>query len=553
VVVNPSTAQARVVVDELIRGGVRDVVLCPGSRNAPLAFALSDADRAGRLRLHVRIDERTAGYLAIGLSVPDRAPVCVAMTSGTAVANLGPAVVEANYARVPLIVLSANRPYELLGTGANQTFEQLGYFGTQVRASISLGLAEESPDKLDALNAQWRSATCRVLAAATGARTANAGPVQFDIPLREPLVPDPHSGSADIPPGRPDGKPWTYSPPVAFDQPLEIDLTPDTVVIAGHGAGVHPNLAALPTVAEPTAPHAANPLHPLALSLLRPRQVIMLGRPTLHRPVSTLLADPPLPVFALTTGPRWPDVSGNSQATGTRAETRGAPDPAWLHRCAEVNRHAMDAVRGQLAAHPLTTGLHVAAAVADAVRPGDQLVLGASNPVRDAALVGLNTEGVKVQSNRGVAGIDGTVSTIVGAALAHERSREAGDISSGRTIGLIGDLTFVHDSSGLLIGPTEPTPKNLTIVVSNDNGGGIFELLEQGDPRFSDVSSRIFGTPHDVDVGALCRAYHIEARQLEVDQLGPALAEPHEGMRVLEVKADRSSLRQLHAAIRATL
>ncbi|HNM11867.1 MAG TPA: 2-succinyl-5-enolpyruvyl-6-hydroxy-3-cyclohexene-1-carboxylic-acid synthase [Mycobacterium sp.] len=540
---NPSTAQARVVVDELIRGGVRDVVLCPGSRNAPLAFALADADRAGRLRLHVRIDERTAGYLAIGLAVAAGAPVCVAMTSGTAVANMGPAVVEANYARVPLIVLSANRPYELLGTGANQTMEQLGYFGSQVRAAISLGLAEDAPEKLDSLNAQWRSATCRVIAAATGARTANAGPVQFDIPLREPLVPDPEPAGGEIPPGRPGGKPWTYTPPVAFDQPLEIDLTPDTVVIAGHGAGVHPNLAGLPTVAEPTAPHAANPLHPLALPLLRPRQVIMLGRPTLHRTVSTLLADPAVPVYALTTGPRWPDVSGNSQATGTRAETVGVPDPAWLRRCAEANRHAMDAVREQLAAHPLTTGLHVAAAVADVVRPGDQLMLGASNPVRDAALVGLNTEGIRVRSNRGVAGIDGTVSTTIGAALAHP----------GRTIALLGDLTFVHDSSGLLIGPTEPAPKNLTIVVSNDNGGGIFELLEQGDPRFSDVSSRIFGTPHDVDVGALCRAYHVEARQIEVADLGAALDEPHDGMRVLEVKADRSSLRELHAAIKAAL
>ena len=540
---NPSTAQARVVVDELIRGGVRDVVLCPGSRNAPLAFALADADRAGRLRLHVRIDERTAGYLAIGLAVAAGAPVCVAMTSGTAVANMGPAVVEANYARVPLIVLSANRPYELLGTGANQTMEQLGYFGSQVRAAISLGLAEDAPEELDSLNAQWRSATCRVIAAATGARTANAGPVQFDIPLREPLVPDPEPAGGEIPPGRPDGRPWTYTPPVSFDQPLEIDLTPDTVVIAGHGAGVQPNLAGLPTVAEPTAPHAANKLHPLALPLLRPRQVIMLGRPTLHRTVSTLLADPAVPVYALTTGPRWPDVSGNSQATGTRAELSGTPDPAWLRRCAEVNRHAMDAVREQLAAHPLTTGLHVAAAVADAVRPGDQLMLGASNPVRDAALVGLNTEGIRVRSNRGVAGIDGTVSTTIGAALAHP----------GRTIALLGDLTFVHDSSGLLIGPTEPAPENLTIVVSNDNGGGIFELLEQGDPRFSDVSSRIFGTPHDVDVGALCRAYHVEARQIEVADLGAALDEPHDRMRVLEVKADRSSLRELHAAIKAAL
>jgi len=188
----------------------------------------------------------------------------------------------------------------------------------------------------------------------------------------------------------------------------------------------------------------------------------------------------------------------------------------------------------------------VAAAVVDALRPGDQLVLGASNPVRDAALVGLNPHGISVRSNRGVAGIDGTVSTAIGAALAH-------DSTGGRTIALIGDLTFVHDSSGLLIGPTEPVPADLTIVVSNDNGGGIFELLEQGDPRFSDLSARVFGTPHDVDVGALCRAYHVDSRQIEVDALGAALDEPAVGLRVLEVKADRSSLRQLHAAIKAAL
>jgi 2-succinyl-5-enolpyruvyl-6-hydroxy-3-cyclohexene-1-carboxylate synthase len=243
-------------------------------------------------------------------------------------------------------------------------------------------------------------------------------------------------------------------------------------------------------------------------------------------------------------------VSGNSQATGTRAITTGAPDPAWLRRCAEVNRKALAAVHSQLEAHPLTTGLHVAAAVAAALRDGDQLVLGASNPVRDIALVGLGTAGagpaITVRSNRGVAGIDGTVSTAIGAALAHDRS-------GGRTVALIGDLTFVHDSSGLLIGPTEPTPRQLTIVVSNDNGGGIFELLEQGDPRFSDVSSRVFGTPHDVDVGALCRAYHVESRQIEAAELAAALDEPCAGMRVLEVKADRSSLRRLHASIKAAL
>jgi len=552
-VVNPSTTQARVVVDELVRGGVRDVVLCPGSRNAPLAFALADADRDGRLRLHVRIDERTAGFMAVGLALGSGRPVPIAMTSGTAVANLGPAVVEANYARVPLIILSANRPYELLGTGANQTMEQFGYFGTQVRAAISLGLAPDltgaGAGELDSLNAQWRSATCRVIAAATGARTANAGPVQFDIPLREPLVPEPDSTRQGNPPGRPEGASWTASLPATFDQPVPIDLTADTVVIAGHGAGVHPNLAHLPTVAEPTAPPARNPLHPLALTGLRPRQVIMCGRPTLHRTVSALLADPAVPVFALTTGPRWPDVSGNSTATGTRAEVSGVPDPDWLNRCTAMNAEVNAAVRAQLAAHPVATGLHVAAAVVDALRPGDQLVLGASNPVRDVALAGLNPVEIAVRSNRGVAGIDGTVSTAIGAAIGAD-SAPGGPV---RTVALLGDLTFVHDASGLLIGQTEPSPRDLTIVVSNDNGGGIFELLEQGDPRFSAVSSRVFGTPHDVDIGALCRAYHVECRQLEPSQVSAALAEANEGIRVLEVKADRSTLRRLHAAIRAAL
>jgi 2-succinyl-5-enolpyruvyl-6-hydroxy-3-cyclohexene-1-carboxylate synthase len=425
--------------------------------------------------------------------------------------------------------------------------EQLGYFGSQMRATISLGLAEDAPEKIDAINGQWRSATCRVLVAAKGSRSANAGPVQFDIPLREPLVPDVGTLSDDhTPPGRPGGVPWTYTPPVTFDQPLDIDVTPDTIVIAGHGAGAHPNLADLPTVAEPTAPAPANPLHPLALGSVIPRQVIMLGRPTLHRGVSALLADPAVPVYALTTGPRWPDVSGNSQATGTRAVRSGTPDPGWLNRCRAANTTALDTVRAQLAAHPLTTGLHVAAGVVNGLRDGDQLVLGASNPVRDAALVGLNRPGISVRSNRGVAGIDGTVSTAIGAALAHDRT-------GGRTVALIGDLTFVHDSSGLLIGPTEPRPKSLTIVVSNDNGGGIFELLEQGDPRFSDVSSRIFGTPHDVDIAALCRAYHVDSGQVEVEALAEVLNEPFEGMRVLEVKADRSSLRALHASIRTAL
>ncbi|MFF3567038.1 2-succinyl-5-enolpyruvyl-6-hydroxy-3-cyclohexene-1-carboxylic-acid synthase [Nocardia jiangxiensis] len=536
---NPSTAQAQVVVDELARGGVRDVVLCPGSRNAPLAFALEAADAAGRLRLHMRVDERTAGFLAIGLAVASGSPVPVVMTSGTAVANLGPAVLEANYARQPLIVLSANRPYEMLGSGANQTVEQFGLFGSQVRLSNSLGLAEQE-DGYRRQNSVWRAAVCRVLAAARGTRSGNAGPVQLDIPLREPLVPDLAPGEL-VPTGRPDGSPWTATQYATLDVPLELDLTPDTVVISGHGAGLRPELADLPTVAEPTAPRHGPALHPLALPLLRPRQAIITGRPTLHRQVSRVLADPEVAVFALTTGPRWPDVSGNVIGTGTRAVTRGAPDPKWLEHCRTLNAKAVGVVRDELARHPKPTGLHVAAVVMDALQEGDQLLLGASNPVRDAALVSHPRPGITVMSNRGVAGIDGTVSTAVGAALSHP----------GRTIALIGDLTFLHDASGLLIGPGEPRPEDLTIVVANDDGGGIFELLEQGDPQYAGVFERVFGTPHGMDLAAMCAAYRVPHRQVDPAELAVELTRHAHGMRVLEVATERSSLRELHSTVRA--
>ncbi|MGW4713899.1 2-succinyl-5-enolpyruvyl-6-hydroxy-3-cyclohexene-1-carboxylic-acid synthase [Nocardia sp. NPDC004260] len=544
---NPSTAQAQVVVDELVRGGVRDVVLCPGSRNAPLAFALQAADSAGRLRLHMRIDERTAGFLAVGLAIASRLPVPVVMTSGTAVANLGPAVLEANYARVPLVVLSANRPYELLGSGANQTVEQFGLFGSQVRATISLGLAEEEPGDAEhppygRQNSQWRSAVCRVLAAARGTRSGNAGPVHFDVPLREPLVPDLKPGET-APAGRAGECAWTDTQYATLDVPLDLDLTPDTVVISGHGAGLRPELAHLPTVAEPTAPMHGPALHPLVLPLLRPTQAIITGRPTLHRQVSKVLADPDVRVYALTTGPRWPDVSGNVVGTGTRAVTVGAPSAQWLERCRELNARADQVVRGALARHPKPTGLHVAAVVMDSLRDGDQLLLGASNPVRDAALVSHPRPGIRVLSNRGVAGIDGTVSTAVGAALHHD----------GRTIALIGDLTFLHDASGLLIGPGEPRPADLTIVVANDDGGGIFELLEQGDPQYAGVFERVFGTPHGMDLAALCAAYRIPHRQVDPQQLAVELTGNAHGMRVLEVATERSSLRELHATVRAKI
>lgn len=554
---NPSTLQARVIVDELIRGGVTEAVLCPGSRNAPLAFALHAADAAGRLRLHVRIDERSAGYLALGLAVASRAPVPIVMTSGTAVANMSPAVFEANYARVPLIVISANRPYELLGSGANQTVEQFGIFGTQVRATISLGLAEQDLDT----NSQWRSAVGRVLAAARGARTGNAGPVQFDIPLREPLVPDVDTAPDDdlgsfV--GRGNGQPWTYAPVGRLDVPIDIDLSQDTVVVSGHGAGVSPELAGIPTVAEPTAPQPDTPLHPLALGLLKPTQAIICGRPTLHRGVARLLADPDVRVYAITTGPRWPDVSGNVYATGTRVQAVGTPTEEWLKECADAQSRAVVAVDSVLDEPGETTGLHVARAVSAALRSGDQLVVGASNPIRDVALAGHLVEGVRVLSNRGVAGIDGNTSTAMGIALAQQVSEAEGQPTEGQTVALFGDLTFIHDATGLIVGPSEPRPDVLRIVVANDDGGGIFELLEQGDPRFNSgryagAYERVFGTPHRTDLAALCAGFHVPHRVATIEDLPTLLngPRPDGGIEVIEVRTDRGRLRDVHASIAA--
>lgn len=519
--VNTSTAIARVLVDELVRGGVREVVACPGSRNAPLLFALHDADSAGALRLHVRIDERSAGFLALGLARATGSVVPVVTTSGTAVANLHPAVLEADHSGVPLLVLSADRPPELVGSGANQTITQSGLFGAAVRDSLVVGGSDA---------ARWRVLVCRALAAAAGARTGNPGPVQVDVPFTEPLVPD----GEGFPAGRGDGGPWTTVVPAVVDAPIEVDVTRPTLVVAGAGAGLGP---ALPTVAEPGAHPPGLPVHPLAAGALEPEQVVVLGRPTLHRDVSRLLA-PGVDVHVVDGGDAWTDVAATATSVGTRLLTTGKSPAAWLQRCAELSARVQAGVARVLDEAGPVTGVHVARGLAAGLRAGDLLVLGSSNPVRDASLVGLPTPGVRVLANRGVAGIDGTVSTAVGAALG----------AGGRTFALMGDLTFLHDANGLLIGPHEPRP-DLTIVVADDDGGGIFATLEQGAPEHAASFERVFGTPHGTDLAALCAAHGVVHQEVPLDGLAGALSE-HGGLRVVQVRTERAGLRALHARLR---
>ncbi len=520
-----STAQARVIVDELVRCGVTDAVFCPGSRNAPLAFALHAADAAGALRLHVRIDERTAGFLALGLALASGRPVPVCTTSGTAVANLHPAVLEASYAGVPLLAVTADRPPQLIGTGASQTIDQQGIFGAAVRLAAT-GVTAGG-------NAHWRALVGRVVAAATG---TPAGPVHLNLPFAEPLVPS----TPGFPPGR--AGPWTVAPPGTLSAPpLPLDPSAPTLVIAG--AGSPPLKVRAPVVAEPSSSAWSGSLRtgPWLLDRIRPAQVVVAGRPTLHRSVARLLADPDVAVYALADprGAPWPDVPGTVRAVGSLPVL--APPDGWLARWSAADAAASLALDAALLDAPV--GLRLARDLVAALPDGAALVLGSSNPVRDVALAAVPRPGLTILSNRGVAGIDGTVSTAIGAALAH------GAASPGaRTYALMGDLTFLHDTTGLVIGPDEPRP-DLTIVVLNDGGGGIFGLLEQGADEHSHAFERVFGTPHTVDLSVLCAAMGVAHVRIGLDGLAGALL-PGAGLRVVEVRAERTTLRDGHAVLR---
>ncbi len=562
---HPSTALARVLVDELVRGGVREAVLSPGSRSAPLAFALAEAEGTGRLRLHVRIDERSAAFLALGLAKGSGRPVPVVTTSGTATANLHPAVLEADLSGVPLVLLTADRPPELRGTGANQTVDQLGLYAGAVRLFVELG----TPGTRAGDVAAWRSRTCRVLAAALGDLSTPPGPVHVNVGLREPLVPDGTDDWLEPLEGRPDGGPWTARVLAPVASPPEDDLPARTVVVLGDGPRSQAAAALAlarrrgwPVVAEPSS--GATPTREVLLlpELLlaqadwlaahRPDRVLVVGRPTLSRVVGRLAAGSPSDVVArLGT---WPDPTGAASRVlpAVPASAGGDVDPgwldAWLWASAAVDDAVTPLVEQAVAAGGLVEPV-VAGRVAGAVAPDGLLVVGSSKPVRDLFLVGPQSSAA-VLANRGAAGIDGTVSTAVGAALAH------GAQGGGAAYALLGDLTFLHDANGLVLGPDEARP-DLTVVVVNNDGGAIFSLLEQGGPEHARTFERVFGTPHGVDLAALCAASgtpHVRAE--DVLTLDDALV-PAPGLRVVEARTDRRAAaeldRALHGAARRAL
>ncbi|MCC9195680.1 2-succinyl-5-enolpyruvyl-6-hydroxy-3-cyclohexene-1-carboxylic-acid synthase [Arthrobacter sp. zg-Y820] len=544
-----SLQAARSAVAALTAAGVTDVVIAPGSRSAPLAYALAEAEVQGRVKVHVRIDERVAGFTALGLARGGHRPAAVVTTSGTAVGELMPAVMEAHHAGVPLVVLSADRPAELHGTGANQTTVQPGIFA-EFPASTANVRAGDDP--------------AGAIGAAFDAVSAGSpvGPIHINLQFRDPLIPqDGDTAELAVPDAETPAE-LPAEPAATGREAAALANHPGThraVVIAGDGAGeiaaLFARRAGLPLLAEPSSNARFGPnaiaAYRLLLEELGPEieRVVVFGRPTLSRPVAALLARRdvekaiyvPRPVNWFTAGRRPETIITDLAGLFDFA---GEGTPGWLERWQAASAAASAALSSLLEGRSELNGLHVADLVWD--HTDGNLVLGSSNPIRDLDLMAApDWHPLDVYANRGLAGIDGTIATASGIALANGIPTRL----------LLGDLTFLHDAGALLLGTGEPEP-DLQIVVLNDGGGGIFATLEHGalgeeQTEYTAVVERFFGTPHTVDVSALAAAYGVPHRLVRsIDELDAALDAPVAGRSILEVPVQRASLRELHAKVK---
>ncbi|MEV5410131.1 2-succinyl-5-enolpyruvyl-6-hydroxy-3-cyclohexene-1-carboxylic-acid synthase [Thermopolyspora sp. NPDC052614] len=538
---NPATALATVLMDELARCGLTEVVLAPGSRSAPLAIAVH---RESRLRLHVRVDERSAGFVALGLARRSERPVAVICTSGTAAANLHPAVIEAHEAGVPLLVLTADRPPELRGTAANQTIDQLKLYGSAVRMFAEVGVPEDRPGQV----AYWRSLACRAYQRALG--PADPGPVHLNVAFREPLIPDGDENWCESLEGDATG-PWVrvrMTPSAA----LHIAPTRRGVLVVGDGASnvrryvAAAGMAGWPVLSEPNGgarygDHAVSTYHfllgmPEFADAHRPDVVVTLGRPGLSRPLLSWLKRAEEHIVVSPDLSRWPDPTRSATQVAQAVEIPvAAGGDSWLRAWRRAETAAREAIDGVLDAGGMSEP-RIARDLADNLPNGSLLFCGSSMPVRDMEQVMRPRRGVRVLANRGASGIDGLVSTAIGAAIAH----------NGPAYALLGDLSLLHDQNGLILGPREPRP-DLCLVVVNNDGGGIFSLLPQA--ALTDTFERVFGTPHGVDLGYLAAATGTPYTPVSaIEDLPKAIR--GEGLRIVEARTDRESNAAVHAALR---
>lgn len=517
------------MVDEFVRCGVTDAVLSPGSRSSSLAIALAEAEARGEITLHVRLDERTAGYLAVGIAKVTGVPAIVVTTSGTAAVNLHPAIVEADQSGIPLIALTADRPPQLRGVGANQTIGQPRLFGADVRLAVDMATAVRS----DGFVRYWRSTVARVVAASTDA--LRPGPVHVNVPFAEPLVPAGDGEWIEDLDGRPDGRPWTADARLVagMSTPLDdvLDALLDDQKVPTHGIvviGDHDDADAVeladeladalgwPVIAEPSGNGAgcttALSHGPLLLADASfadahvPAVVVTIGRVGLNRSVLRMIGRAGLHV-AVDARPEWSDPTRTADvvvASVPLPPTEADDDPSWLEAWQRADVLAAAATETALfAADDSLTGMHVARITATAVPDGGLLFIGASWPVRHVGSFAANTvQDAVIMGNRGTSGIDGCVSTAWGAAGALQRNGGAGALA------LIGDHTFLYDSNGLLA-PGEEERPDLVIVVSDNDGGGIFSSLEQGAPQHAEHFERVFGIPLSIDIPGMCASVGI--------------------------------------------
>ncbi|HEY5821316.1 MAG TPA: 2-succinyl-5-enolpyruvyl-6-hydroxy-3-cyclohexene-1-carboxylic-acid synthase [Propionibacteriaceae bacterium] len=536
---------AQVVVDTLIELGVREVVLSPGSRSAPLAYALFEADQQGRLRLHVRIDERTAGFLALGLAKASEAPVAVLTTSGTATANLHPAVLEAWHSHLPLVVVTADRPRAVINTGANQTTRQAQLFADHVCAFA--GLDDESGQERT-----WRFETTRLVAAALGVRTRRPGPVHLNVELHleagpTPTTSPPGTTSSPTRVGRASA---TAGPTVLAAGPRTVMLVGDARPEVGRSYAALAESAGVPVLAEPssnarTGSAAIATYRLLLASPLAERieRVVMIGHPTLSRPVTRMLGRDDVELIVVTSYADWIDpgmVAGQIVDAVTFAVDDNAASRFWLEAWREADSRLGSVLTRLLEAQRVLTGPALAREVAAGLGAGDALFVGASNPIRDLDLAPIAAITPKVYANRGLSGIDGSISSAIGIALA----------TGVPTHALIGDVTAVHDLTGLMIGADEPRP-DLRLLIANDDGGSIFATLEQGADR-PQAFERVFATPHGVRFEAVAVAAGVAyVRVHDLAGLRAVLSQPPVGIELVEVVVDRSGRRRLDAEITA--
>jgi 2-succinyl-5-enolpyruvyl-6-hydroxy-3-cyclohexene-1-carboxylate synthase len=514
------------LVDEWVNLGVTDAVICPGSRSTPLALPLAD-----RLRVHVRLDERSAGFFALGLAMATARPTVICVTSGTAAAELHPAVVEAHHAGVPLIVCTADRPPELHHTGAPQTIEQTALFVTATRWAFAPGVPTEGQEEV------WRPLAVRAFAEALHG-PAGPGPVHLNLEFREPLT-----GAAEPLPARPGPK--VVVPRGRASPSTLIELQPlqgRGLIMAGGSWPGRPDPSRVLALAERLGwPVLADPLSGARLdgtiaaadAIVRaepplPECIVMLGAPWLSRALGTYVSDAARAGARIIIVDPWQQWADPSRAatefhqSGADdwlefARTSAAPcDPEWLDswRSREAMAQAAIAeVLGNDVSEPLVArSVHRYAA-----ETGATLVVAASMPIRDLEWYAeANPVPPRVLANRGANGIDGVVSTALGVAA-------SGEGQDARTLALLGDLTFLHDVSGLVNLPEVPC----TFVVLDNGGGGIFSFLPQATSVEPPVFEQLFGTPPASDIGAVARGFGLAVHDVTaLSQLEPALAAP---------------------------